>query len=272
MNRLRDIFVKYKMIISNFGYLSLVQMFNIVLPLVTYPYLLQVLGTETFGKVIFAQSIVAYFSIIIRFGFDVSATKDISIFRDNPNRLSQVFSSVIIVKALMWFLSFAFLLPMIFFIPEFTKDKWLYIFSFTICFNEFLFPQFFFQGMEQMKFITIINLISRCLFVVLIFVFVNNQNDYLIVPLLNGIGAFIGGVVAMCIVFYKFNVKFRIPSYIRIYFYFKQTIPLFTSQVVIGVKDKASTIFIGMFLGMHEVALFDIGLKFMNVLSLPISQ
>lgn len=74
---------------------------------------------------------------------------------------------------------------------------------FLLTFNELLLPIWFFQGIEKMKYIAIVNLSARLLFVVAIFLFIHNQEDYLLVPLLNGIGTILAGSLSLYIVLGK---------------------------------------------------------------------
>lgn len=258
-------------IVENFSYLAVIQIFNMLLPLITYPYLIRVLGGEVYGKVIFAQTIMSYFTIFIAYGFNISGARDVAINRDNKNKLNEVVSSIMLIKMSFWLLS---LLSLVVFLVIFDFEKevfLLYLFSFSICFNDLLFPQWFFQGIEKMKYTTIINLVIRGIFVILIFTFIREKSQYLFVPLLNGIGAFIGGVVALYVVFVKEKVSFTFSNFRVMYFYLKDSFPLFASNVIISIKDKFNVIFIGMFLGMNEVAIYDLGIKLMNVVMLPIS-
>ena len=81
-------------LIRNFSYLSLLQVFNLILPLIVYPYLIRVLGKETYGLVVFAQSLVFYLVILVGFGFNISATKEVSIHRNDSKKLGEIVSSV----------------------------------------------------------------------------------------------------------------------------------------------------------------------------------
>ena len=98
INKIKPIFLRNKLLIKNFSYLSAFQIFNIFIPLATYPYLIRILGSETYGLIIFALSIVTYFSMIINFGFNISATKDVAENKNNNNKLNEIVSSVFIIK------------------------------------------------------------------------------------------------------------------------------------------------------------------------------
>lgn len=261
---------KNKVLLQNFSYLSLLQLFVVLMPLVTYPYLIKVLGLNLYGKVVYAQVIISYFSIFINFGFTNSATRDVSINRDNSNKLDEIVSSILIIKFILWLVSLGILILIIFLIPDLSTDKWFYVFSFGICFNELLFPQWFFQGIEKMKYITIINLIPRSFFLILTFVFINTKSDYIYVPLLNGIGSLIAGCTGLYVVFVNEKIKFRFQTAKTLVLYVKESAPLFFSVFVISIKDKFNVIFVGIFLGMNGVAIYDFGIKIMTVLIQPI--
>lgn len=270
VERIKNIFSNHKTLIQNFSYLSALQVFNMLLPLITYPYLIRVLGADQYGLVIYAQVISAYFGILIDFGFRLSATKDISVFRDDKKKLSEIVSSVLTIKFLLWLFSLGTLFLMVYLIPGFRNEKLLYLFSFAICFNELLFPQWYFQGIEKMKYITFINLTARLIFLSLIFIVVQSKSDYLFVPLLNGIGAFIGGLIGLYVVFLKDKVSFKIQPVRNLWHYFKQSSPLFGSNAIISIKDRFNVIFIGASLGMKEVAIYDLAVKIMGLFMQPI--
>lgn len=133
----------YKAIISNFSYLSLLELFGLFSPLVTYPYLIKVLGKDTYGAVVMAQSIAAYLVIIVNFGFNVSAAKDVSKHRGDHIALSHVVSSVFLLKSFI-FLAVAIIYISIILSTDIVHYKSLYLFSLGLCIQEIYFPTWFF--------------------------------------------------------------------------------------------------------------------------------
>ena len=63
-----------KMLLANFTYLSIIEIIGLLLPLITFPYLIRTIGAQKYGIIVFAQTIVAYLVMIVNFGFNVSAT------------------------------------------------------------------------------------------------------------------------------------------------------------------------------------------------------
>lgn len=260
---------EYKTMIFNFGYLSILQILMLLLPLATYPYLIRVLGPGLYGEIIYAQAFISYFSIFINYGFNISATKDISIHRNDKDKLTEIFSSVFIIKFTIWILCFAFLLLFITLSPYFNHNKILYLLSFGSCFNELLFQQFFFQGLEKMKYITFINVISRLFFFFLIFILVKTSQDYLYVPLLNSLGALLGGILAFYIIVHSENISFKWQSKLNLKRYFYESTPFFLSRFSGVVVNKTNTILIGSYIGYVEVSYYDLAQKILSVLLIP---
>lgn len=266
IDRVKFLINDNKNLFENFKYLGLIQVLNFLLPLLTYPYLINVLQVDIFGNIVFAQNLMSYFTIIINYGFNVSGAKEVSIYRNDKAKITEIVSSIIIIKFIFWISAFILLIISLVILNLRKEDFLLYIFSFSICFQELLFPQWYFQGIEKMRFTTIINLIIKVFFLVLIFLFVKEKSDYLLVPLFGGFGAFIGGIVSLYIIFFREKVIFKFQNINVLIIYLKSSFALFASDIVISLKDKLNVFFIGLFLGMKDVAIYDLGMKIVGLI------
>ena len=237
---LREKLSRNKTVLANFSYLSILQVFTILFPLLTYPYLLRIIGLDLYGVIVFAQTIIAYVSLVINFGFNMSGAKNVAVYKGNKERLSRIVSSTYLCKFILW----------------------------LIC----LLPIWFFQGIEKMKYIAIVNLSARLLFVVAIFLFIHNQEDYLLVPLLNGIGTILAGSLSLYIVLGKEKIRLSIISIRDLKLAYKESLPLFVSGLSTQIYVNINKLVIGSILGMSEVSIYDMADKVIQCLKLPISM
>ncbi|MDO6818167.1 ATP-grasp fold amidoligase family protein [Zobellia sp. 1_MG-2023] len=270
MKNFRFLLRKYSNIVQNFSYLTVLQVFNVFFPVIIYPFLIDLFGLELWGKIVLAQSLALYLSLFVDFGFDRYATKEISIYRDNVDKLSEIVSCIVPIRIVLGVVVFALYALVVINVPFFKGDETLYLLFYALNFNFILFPKWFFQGIEKMKYIVIINVSVKIFFVALMFTTIKSSTDYLFVPLFFGIGAFVGGIIGLAIMLRHKKVSFKIYGISYYYHYIKNSFYLFASSLVISVKDRFNVFIVGYFLGMSEVALYDISIKLVSLMTQPI--
>lgn len=270
--KLKEKAKRNKGLIENFSYLTALQVFNMLVPLFTYPYLIRVLGKEKYGLIIYAQVIVEYLLILVNFGFNSSAIREISIHRDSKSKRSEILSSIFILKSIFSIISLLILGLIIHFLPVANENKILFILSMWICLYEIIFPVWYFQGVEKMQYITYLTLLSRSIFIILIFILIKGPEHYLRVPLINGIGALLSGVLALILLFKNENLIPVIPSAKTIYKHLKDSTDFFISDLSVKVFAGSNKLIIGSFLGLTELAYYDLADKIVNVFrSVPLN-
>lgn len=233
-----------KRISKNFSSLVILQGANFLLPLITLPYLVRVLGTERFGLVMFAQSFSLFFNVFVDFGFNLSATREVSINREHANKINEIFSSVFIIKIVLIILSFTILTGIVILFPRFSIDWKIYILSFGVVIGQALFPIWYFQGIEKMSMVTMINVLAKIIFTILIFILIKSESDYIMVPVYNSIGFILAGVLGL---FSSLRyVKFVIPDYNRLKSLFNESAQLFISNLSVTFYTTGNTIILGL--------------------------
>ncbi|WP_273041177.1 flippase [Thermodesulfovibrio thiophilus] len=236
-----------KRLFSNFFSLSVLQAANYILPLITLPYLVRVLGPEKFGLIAFSQAFIQYFNILTDYGFNLSATREISIHRDSKEKLNEIFSSVMIIKVALLVISFIIMTIIVFSFEKFRQDWLIYYLTFGMVLGQVLFPVWFFQGMERMKYITYLNITARLIFTVAIFVFIHHERDFLYVPLINTLGMLMAGFIALWIIFKDFKINFKMPSITETKHQFREGWYIFISTVAISFYTISNTFILGLF-------------------------
>ena len=270
INKIRDFLLSRKAIVENASYLSVLQIVLLLAPLITYPYLVRVLGMELYGVIVSAQVLVSYASIIIDFGTNSVCTKHVSINRDNPKMLSEIVSSVLLIRSLLSLICFAIYVIVVLLIPAYREFFLLFLLTYGLVLQEILFPQYFFQGIENMKYVTIINVLFKAIFIALIFIVVKSPKDFILVPILYVIGYTVSSVTSIIIIV-KMGIKLRMPKLDRVLVYVKDSSPLLATSIIGTIKDKFNYFFFFFSIGMSDVVIYDLGIKLNGLIAKPVN-
>src|SRR6202050_252241 len=186
-------------VVGNAASVMAVQAGSYLLPLVNIPYLLRVIGPEHYGLIAFSQAVMAYFVTLNDYGFNLSATRELAVHRDDRVLRSQLYSAVMTIKLGLCLLSFLILCILVHFVPRFHRDAPVFFASFGAVVGTMLFPRWFFMGIEKMYLISLENLVMNAVFTVGIFLLVRHSSDYLIAAILQAGGTFLAGVIGLII-------------------------------------------------------------------------
>ncbi len=248
-------------VLANMFSLFILQATNYILPLILLPYLVRVLGVEYFGLLAFATATVSFFRGVVSYGFDLTGTQQISIHRDNNKKLIELFSAIMVVKLILAFASLLVFTVLLVFVNKFQIQWEVFLFTFLIVFGDVLFPVWFFQGIEKMKIITYIRLSYKSLFVLSVILFVQDENKYILVPLLDSIGAVFAGLVAIYFISKNYGVTFVIPSTTHIIFQFKNGWHVFISNIAVYLYSSINTFLLGLLTNNISVGYYAIAEK-----------
>lgn len=268
-SEIKNLIRNNKTIAQNTGYLTIIEFVHLLLPFVALPYVLRTIGTERYGMVAFAQTIVSYFTIVINYGLDIYAVKEVAVNRDNKENLDDIVSTVISVKMILFILSFGVFLMGLVFVPFMAQHKFLMFCALGPWMLEIFFPIWFFQGVEKMKYVTIVNCMSLLFYTVTVFVFVHQESDYEYVALLQSLGQFIAGLVAFYCLLIVEKVSLHIPPLSIVKKVFKQSFPFWLSRVSSVFNMNLAKTVSGLVLSMESVAAFDLAQKVINALLIP---
>lgn len=253
-----------KMLVENFVSLSSLQVASYIFPLLTYPYLARIVGADGFGKIAFAAAVILYFQTVVDWGFNFTATRDVARCRENLDEVSRIFSCVLWAKICIMIVSFVLFLLLLFCVPIFYENKEILLFTFLLIPGYVFFPEWLFQGMEKMRYITIFNISSKLLFTLLVFCVIREKPDYLLHPLLMASGYYVSGGFAMYLIIKKWHVRFVKPSNGEIVRTIKNSTDVFINQMFPNLYNAFSVLLLGMFHGAVANGILDAGSKLVN--------
>lgn len=247
MKRLLKIISNNKVLVKNFTSLSLLQLANYIFPVITLPYLVRVLGPEKYGLINFAAAFSAYFVIITDYGFNLSATQEISVNRNDKEKVSEIFSSVLTIKIILFFLSSGIFFLIVNMFELFSNDAGLYSIMFIGVVGIVLFPLWVYQGVEKMKYILIINVAIRSVTIVSIFLLVKVENDYLLLAVIYTITQVMTGITGLFFAIRKFDLRYLFPSKVQLLEQLKKGWNLFLSSIWINLYTTSNVFILGLF-------------------------
>lgn len=268
IHKIRQIFLDRdaRVLVENFVSLSALKVVGIVLPLVTLPYILRILGFEKYGVIVFATSLVAYFQSLTDYSFKITATRDVAIFRNSPQKLNIIYSRVMTVKTLFLALSYSLILLVVLIVPLFREYSSIYLFCSLMLIGHTIFPEWFFQGIERMKYITFLNIGVRVFFTVFVFVFIRKEEDFWIYPLLSSLGYIVAGVIGQFIIVRKYNLRFHLLSIRKIKSVIRNNFAIFINQFVPNLYNNSSVFLLGILTSSFQVGIYNAILTIVNLL------
>ncbi|MHB1333964.1 MAG: flippase [Sulfuriferula sp.] len=260
---------------KNIASLMTLQGANYLLPLVTIPYLVRVLGPGNFGRIAFAQAFIQYFVMLTDYGFNLSATRAVALVRDDPEELSRLFSAVMIVKTSLMVLGFGGLLLVVWLVPDFSQDWLLYVLVYLTVLGDVLFPVWLFQGLERMHHITVFTVLARALMVVAIFVFVHHQSDYRLAAAFQASGMVIAGLLAIAFIPRIVRLRLHWPGIAQLRHVIVDGWHVFLSTAAISLYTSSNVFFLGLLTNPTAVGYFAAAEKLIKAVQRlvgPVSQ
>ncbi|ADX67669.1 MULTISPECIES: oligosaccharide flippase family protein [Weeksella] len=246
-----------KSLIENFFSLGALQVINLILPLVVLPYMIKTVGFDKYGVVVLAASLIAYFSSVTDYSFTITATRDVAVFRDSPQKINIIYSKVLIVKSILLLFSWLIIGIIVFAYLPFYEEKTVFFCSALMLFGYVLFPEWFFQGIEKMKFIAFLNVGIKVFFTACIFILVRTPEDYWKYALLNSIGYIGAGLIGQYLLIKKYKLKFIWLKNKYIRQTFKSNFPVFINRFVPNLYNNTSTFLLGVLANTSSVGLYD---------------
>ena len=261
---------------KSFFSLSIVQIANNILPLITVPYISRIFGPDKFGELSFATSYVAYFLLFIGFGFDLSATRKISQKPNDENHRSLVFSEVLSAQTVLFLISVVVFSILLFVIPEFQGDKRVVIFTFLLCISALLTQNWLFMAMQDLPKVALFSFTTKLLFTLSIFFVVHKKSDYVYQPLLVGIIQISVATLSFVWAVRRYHLTFIKVSLKRCFSYLWEEKIIFLSLVIGSLYTNSNVFLLGLFRDSQQVGYYSAGMRLIQItqtiLSTPLSM
>ena len=167
--------------------------------------------------------------------------------------LEEIFLKVYLSKSILLIVVLFFLSLFCLIIPFFRRDFIQFLLSFSIIVGQFVNPTWFLQGIQNFKWISIINVLSKVLYLLLIFIFIKQPQDYIYINLFYGLGLIFSSLIAFFWIRKKFSFNLSNFSMVKAKELIKSEFSLTISQLFFSFYQYSPIIIVG-FLGGNQMA------------------
>lgn len=235
-----------------------------VFQFITYPYVARVLGVTNIGICNFVQSIVQYFSLFSMLGISVLGVREIAKCNGDKEKLNQTFSKLFTLNASFTAVVLILYLGTIEFVPQFLQYRHLlYIGASQLLFGTFA-VEWLFRGLEDFKYITLRTLLVRAIYVVSVFLFVRDTDDYVAYFVI-----YSGMIIANGIVNWSYGmrfVRFSFQPIAGIRQYVKPMIFLGSQLILTSLYTTFNIVYLGIICGDTQVGYYTTATKIENII------
>jgi len=238
---------------KNFIYNNLFGLTNVLIPIIIFPYVSRILGVSGVGIVSFAISLTATFVIIGSLGIPVYGIREIAKVKKDKDQLSAVFSEILVIQFFWLLFTLVLYAVWLFFTATFIDETIIKYVSFVHIAGLIGMLNWFFQGIENYRFITVINAVLKLVTLVLVFALVTYPEDYWMYYTILVVSTVLGAVVSVAYSLSFVNLRFKNLALKR---HIKPISILFGTQLAIGIYINLDIIFLKYFSSDEQVGLY----------------
>lgn len=245
-----------KVLIRNISSLFSINMAGYIIPLLTLPFLVRVLGPKGYGILAFSLAIIQYFLIFVRYGFELSITQKIAKLSGDKISISKVFWNVMIIRLLVSIIGIFILLLFINYLDSFEEISDVLIYSYITVIGTALFPQWLFQGKEELGTISFYRVILQIASIPCLFIFVKNENDINVAALITSLPFLIIAFISFFLISKNKWIVWYCPTFKGMLTEIKDGWHLFISMAAINFYTSSTTVLLGFIAGPVSVAIY----------------
>jgi O-antigen/teichoic acid export membrane protein len=265
-----------KRLTKNVLSLTLVQVANYLMPIISVPIISRIIGPANFGLITFAVAFVTYFVLLVAYGFDYTATRKISRDPDNEENRNRVFSEVFYTQCLLLVAAAVIFAILLYAVPEARVNKTIFIFTFLTVIAGLFTQNWLFQAMQDLSKVAVFNLVSKVLYTVFVLIIVRRNQDYIWQPLLVGTIQVVVSVWSFVWAVRKYRIKFiKVPLSRCRQVLFEDRI-IFFSIIFVNVYSNVNMVILGLYQNAEQVGYYAAAQRLItvaqSVLAIPLAQ
>lgn len=221
-----------------------VQITGYLVPLLALPYLTRTLGPSQFGLLALGSAFALYFSIVVDYGFAVTGARRTATARDAAT-IGEIYYTINAAKLLLAAGCLIIFLAAVLFLPQFSQYRALYLLSFLHVIGFGFSPNWFFQGIGQMRWVAICDYAAKILSVGAIFFTVHRPEDYLRAAALQSGGFLAASLIGHTVILTRFRPVWTPPTMSGVRNVLAEAWPVFLSFASLIAMTSTNTLILG---------------------------
>lgn len=239
---------------------------QMLFPLITFPYICRVIEADGIGQINFFQSIISYISLFTCLGIPMYAIREIARDRSDVVQMNRTAMEILLLHSMLTLVGYAIVAILCLTVPQIQVNIPLFlILSLTIFFTA-IGCEWFYQGIEDFKYITIRGLIIKTVSVVLLFIFVKSKTDLLYYGCYTVFGVLGGNIFNFFRLRKYIHRENIIFSELHIKRHVKPVLKVFSFSVVTSIYLQLNTVLLGFLKNALAVGYFAAATKVMQML------
>lgn len=255
---------------TNLAYNVTNNLLRVLFPLITVPYVARVLTPEDMGLYAFGFSNATYFALFAALGIPYYGTREIAKVKDDMAKTNQLFSELFTIAVIATLLMTTFYLACIFFIGQFQQQWRFFLLVGLVLYCTPFNIDWFYEGTENFKAITIRSIVVRCLSLIVLFALVRTKDDllwYAVITVLSVLLSDIWNFVVLIREGYSVKLKF-----IGLKHHMKPLLLLFVSTIAVSVYTIFDKVMLGILAPYRQVAYYHFAMEITKILLTAITS
>lgn len=251
--------------------MSVVQGLNAVLPLLTFPYLIRVLGLSEFGLFNHALATVHFLVVFVDYGLTLTGTRDVAVHKNDKHALERLFSTKWALQFILMAIALLLLLGAINWLPAWQSRPEVYLLAFLLVPANVLLPTWFFQGMQDFKTIAWLTFANKLLYVLLVFLLIQEASQLPLLMLLYAGCTLLAGLAGWMHLRFKIGIRFQWSGWAAIWQAFSSGWAVFISSFSVTLYSNSALLFLGLFADARSLGVFSVVEKVLLIFRLGLS-
>lgn len=237
---------------------------SLLFPLITFPYISRILLPEGIGIVNFYQSIIQYIVLFSSLGIPMYAIRETAKYRDDSRKCSITTLEILSLHFILTIIGYLIVFVLCSTVAEVKDNVTLFLILSAQLFFTVIGCEWFYQGVEDFKYITVRSIVMRTLSMVFLFIFVKSKEDILLYGVYCVVGIYAGNIFNFLRL--RKYLDFSVIRELKPFNHLKPALKIFVLNLITSLYVNLNSVMLGFLKGPESVGFFTAATKITQLL------